>query len=131
MESLDLAQSGIPGKGEGTPVCIKCFRPVNPLDNYCANCGGATGNFTHYLPFINIRWQASVWGQAWRQMWYKEVSIAGRLFRFFMIVWNVPFLLIGLLFPSSHAPEEEPDVNGSELGSGADHGPPDCCKGEE
>jgi hypothetical protein len=47
-------------EGEGTPVCIKCFRPVDPLAHYCPNCGGATGQLTHYLPFVNIRWQASV-----------------------------------------------------------------------
>lgn len=88
--------------GEGTPVCIKCFQPVNPLANYCPNCGGATGNFTHYLPFVNIQWQASVWGQAWRQIWSPDVPIAGRFFRFIMIIWNVPIMLIGLLFKSSH-----------------------------
>lgn len=114
MESPDPNQSDLPGQGDGTPVCIKCFKPVNPLDNYCPNCGGATGNFTHYLPFINIRWEASVWGQAWRQMWYKEISIPGRLFRFFMIAWNVPFLLIGLLFRSSHKSEKEPHQQGIE-----------------
>ena len=86
---------------EGTPVCIKCFQPVDPIAHYCSNCGGATGNFTHYLPFVNIRWQASVWGQAWRQVWSRDVSIPGRLFRFIMIVWNVPIMLIGLLFKST------------------------------
>jgi len=87
--------------GEGTPVCIRCFRPADPLAHYCPNCGAATGQFTHYLPFINIRWQASVWGQAWRQLWSREVSVPGRLFRLFMIVWNVPIMLLGLLFKSS------------------------------
>lgn len=84
------------------PVCIRCFQPVDPLAHYCPNCGAATGQLTHYLPFVNIRWQASVWGQAWRQIWYRDVSILGRLFRLLMIVWNVPILLIGLLFRSSH-----------------------------
>ena len=120
MESIKSEESNVPGKGEGTPVCIKCFRPVYPLDNYCPNCGGATGNFTHYLPFICIRWEASVWGQAWRQMWYRDISIPGRLFRFFMIVWNAPFLLIGLLFPSSHESDKEPCENSTELDSAED-----------
>jgi hypothetical protein len=120
MESLSPDDRGVSEKGDGTPVCIKCFRPVNPLENYCPNCGGATGNFTHYLPVINIRWAASVWGQAWRQVWYNDISIPGRLFRFFMIVWNAPFLLIGTLFPSSHESEEEPCENGAELDSAED-----------
>ncbi len=110
MESQTPEQNEIPEEeGEGTPVCIRCFRPVDPLAHYCPNCGGATGRFTHYLPFVNIRWQASVWGQAWRQMQSREISILGRLFRLFMIVWNVPIMLIGLLFGSSHETENERD----------------------
>jgi hypothetical protein len=101
QDDLDLIEDN----EEATPVCIKCFQPVNPLDNYCSNCGGATGNFTHYLPFVNIRWQASVWGQAWRQVWSPDVLIVGRLFRFFMIIWNVPIMLIGLLFRSNSEAE--------------------------
>ena len=121
MEASSPDKRDVPEKTDGIPVCIKCFRPVNPLDNYCPNCGGATGNLTHYLPFINIRWQASVWGRAWRQMWYKEISLPGRLFRFFMIVWNVPFLLIGALFPSSHEPEKDVCENGDESDSAEEH----------
>jgi len=102
-----MEQKEIPEEGDGTPVCIKCFKPVDPLAYYCSNCGGATGQFTHYLPFVNIRWQASVWGQAWRQIWSREVSIPGRLFRVIMIVWNVPIMLIGLLFRSNRGTEKE------------------------
>ncbi len=108
MESDSMNETDIPeDERDGLPVCIKCFRPVNPLDHYCANCGGATGQFTHYLPFVNIRWQASVWGQAWRQIWYREISIPGRLFRLFMVVWNAPLMLIGLLFRSGEETEED------------------------
>ena len=103
MELQDMGQKDIPEEeGDGTPVCIKCFKPVDPLAHYCPNCDGATGQFTHYLPFVNIRWQASVWGQAWRQIWSRDVSIPGRLFRVIMIVWNVPIMLIGLLFRPIH-----------------------------
>lgn len=106
METQSEEQDIPEDEGDGTPVCLKCFQPVNPLYNYCPDCGGATGNFTHYLPFVNIRWQASVWGQAWRQVWFPDVSILGRLFRFIMIVWMVPIMLIGLLFKSSHEIDE-------------------------
>ena len=108
MESQTPEKNHIPGAGgEGTPVCIGCFRPVDPLAHYCPHCGAATGQFTHYLPFVNIRWQASGWGQAWRQMWSREVSILGRLFRLVMIVWNVPVMLIGLLFRPKREIEKE------------------------
>ncbi len=106
MESQTPEKSAIPeAEGEGTPVCSRCFRPVDPLAHYCPNCGAATGQLTHYLPVESIRWQASVWGQAWRQIRYRDVSVAGRLFRLLMIVWNVPIMLIGLLFRSSDKAE--------------------------
>ena len=119
METRAEEREILEDEGDGTPVCIKCFQPVSPRHNYCPNCGGATGNFTHYLPFVNIRWQASVWGQAWRQIWSPEVSIPCRLFRFIMIVWNVPIMLIGLFFRSSHETEEDQCQHGP-----SDDGPP-------
>ena len=93
--------------GEGTPVCLRCFRPVDPLAHYCPHCGEATGQLTHYIPFVNIPWQTRVWGQVWRQIWSRDVSLPGRAFRLFMVVWNVPFMLIGLLFSSGQQPQEE------------------------
>ena len=78
MESLSPDDRDVSEKGDGTPVCMKCFRPVNLLENYCPNCGEATGNLSHYLPLSSICWQARVWGQAWRQMWSKDISIPGR-----------------------------------------------------
>ena len=106
MQPQTTKDNGVPEEeGQEVPVCIHCFQPVDRLVHYCPNCGAATGQLTHYLPFINIRWQASVWGQAWRQIWFRDVSIPGRLFRLFMIVWNVPILLIGLLFRSSREME--------------------------
>jgi len=83
---------------EEVAVCVGCFRAVDRLAHYCPHCGAATGTFAHYLPFVNIRWQASVWGQAWRQMRSRDVSLLGRVFRLIMIVWNVPIMLIGVLF---------------------------------
>lgn len=79
------------------PVCLSCFNPVDPLVHYCPNCGEATGQFTHYLPFINIPWQTHVWGQMWRQVWSSDISLTGRLLRLLMIIWYVPILLIGLI----------------------------------
>ena len=102
METPPEESDVIKDDGEAIPVCIKCFKPVNHLANYCPNCGEATGNLTQYLPFVNIQWQADFWGKAWRQIWSPDISIAGRLLRFSMIVWLVPILLIGLLFKLRH-----------------------------
>jgi hypothetical protein len=114
METQRPEQNNIPKEEDvESPVCIRCFQPVDPLAHYCPNCGAATGQLTHYLPFVNIRWQASVWGQAWRQIGYREVSIPGRLFRLLMIVWNVPIMLIGLLFRSRDKAKDDPDEDDS------------------
>jgi hypothetical protein len=85
--------------GVGTPVCIRCFRPVHPLHHYCPHCGEAVGQFTQYIPFLNLRWQVSVWSRMWRQLWSRNVSFLGRLFRLFVIIWQFPIiLLVGLPF---------------------------------
>jgi hypothetical protein len=85
------------GQPQEVPLCLRCLRPVDPRAHYCPHCGEATGQLTPYIPFVNIPWQVQFWGQAWRQMWSRDVSIPGRLFRLLMIVWNVPIMLIGLI----------------------------------
>jgi len=93
--------------GDGTPICIRCFQPVDPLAHYCPHCGQATGQLTPYIPYLSIPWETRIWGQVWRQIWSRDVSWPGRLLRLFMIVWNVPFMLIGLLFHSGPEPQNE------------------------
>ena len=39
---------------DSQPLCIQCLTPFEPLEHYCKNCGSAVGNYTMYLPFINI-----------------------------------------------------------------------------
>lgn len=92
--------------GEGTPVCMRCFRPVDPLAHYCPHCGEATGQLTPYIPFVSIPWETRIWGQIWRQIWSRDVSLPGRVFRLFMVVWNVPVMLIGLFFKSGQKSEK-------------------------
>jgi len=79
------------------PLCLNCLRPVNPLYHYCPHCGRAVGQLTPIMPYESIRWQVDIWGRMWRQLWSREISFAGKLFRLFMIVWNVPIMLVGLL----------------------------------
>ena len=99
MESEDIKEKDITeDEGDGVPVCIKCFEPVDPLDHYCPHCGEISGQFTQYIPFVNLRWQCDVWGKAWRQIWSHDISIPGKLLRFFMIIWYAPILLIGFIF---------------------------------
>ena len=98
-------------QGPMVPVCIGCFRPVGPLYHYCPNCGEAFGPYTMYLPYINIRWMVTVWGRAWRQIFYPDISTPGRLLRLFMlamIIWGVPIILVGLFFLKDLKKEKQP-----------------------
>ena len=107
MEPDQIEHEDPKDASEGTPVCIRCFRPVDPLAHYCPHCGQASGQLTPYIPYLSIPWETRIWGQVWRQIWSRDVSWPGRVFRLFMIVWNVPFMLIGLLFGSGQEPQKE------------------------
>jgi len=80
-----------------TPLCLNCLRPVDPLYHYCPHCGRAVGQLTPIMPYESIRWQADIWGKIWQQVWSRDVTFMGRLFRLFMIIWNVPIMLVGLV----------------------------------
>ena len=108
MESENIEERDILG-GEGEAVCIRCLKPIDPLGYYCSHCGEASGQLTQYLPFVNIRWQATVWGRMWQQVWSRDVSIPGRVFRLIMIIWNVPIILIALFFRGSRQTEKQQD----------------------
>ena len=107
MEPNQIEDEEPKDAGEGMPVCIRCFRPVDPLVHYCPNCGQATGQLTPYIPFVNIPWEMHIWGQIWRQIWSRDVSLPGRVFRLLMVVWNVPIMLIGVLFRSTRESDKE------------------------
>ena len=89
-----------------TPLCLRCMRPVDPLAYYCPHCGEATGQLTPYIPFVSIAWQTRIWGQMWRQVWSREVSVPGSVLRLVLIIYYVPILLIGLIFRPWHEAEE-------------------------
>ncbi len=84
-------------QGNETPLCLNCLKPVDPLYHYCPHCGRAVGQFTPIMPYESIIWQADIWGRMWRQMWSREISFTGRLFRLFMIIWWAPVMLLGLI----------------------------------
>jgi hypothetical protein len=96
-------KSGIEEQGDSDkwekeiPLCLKCARPVDPLSHYCPHCGETTGQLTPYIPFVNLRMQINFWVQMWHQVWSGKVSFAGRCFRLFMVIWNVPIMLLALI----------------------------------
>lgn len=94
----DVDQIEGPLEDNAVPLCLRCLAAVDPLDKACANCGGAVGQLTPYLPFESIPWAAGGWGNMWHQMLERKASIAGRVFRFLVIVNWAPILLVGV-FP--------------------------------
>ena len=83
---------------DALPVCLNCLEPVDPLDKTCPHCAYAVGQLTPYLPWESIRWEVDVWEKMWEQIWRPGRSLLGRVFRFLIILWYVPVLLIGLPF---------------------------------
>ena len=75
------------------PLCLHCLEPVAPVERLCERCGSAVGQLTPYLPWEHIRWEADGWGRMWEQVWDRNRSLPGRLFRLAVIAWFVPVLL--------------------------------------
>ncbi len=50
--SLIMAQEGVGTESEALPVdlCLRCARPLNPLQNFCPHCGAPAG-YAASLPF--------------------------------------------------------------------------------
>ena len=84
--------------GEGQPLCPGCLEPVNPIDYYCPKCGAATGQLTPYIPFVNIRFNYSIYGRLWQKVWYEKTGLLMKIFSLGLIVLFVPFMLVGLPF---------------------------------
>ena len=42
-------------------VCINCGTPIkNKFQHYCPKCDNVTGQFTRYIPFVNISFNCSI-----------------------------------------------------------------------
>ena len=60
-----------------TPVCVNCLAPVEDAkQHYCPHCGNVTGEFTRYIPFVNIRFNYSILGTLWRNITAADTPLA-------------------------------------------------------
>jgi hypothetical protein len=84
---------------ESQPLCFQCLTPVEPLQHYCSNCGGTVGNYTRYLPFVNIPFQVEFSAKVWMKFWRSDDSLLLRILIFPIVIfmWG-PIFLIGLPF---------------------------------
>ena len=94
----DLNLHGAPVDDE-LPVCHKCFEPYSRYDHYCKNCGVTVGQYTAYMPFVNIPFFAEFFGRLWRRTWFeKNVPWYARLFSLILVFLLAPIMLLGLPF---------------------------------
>lgn len=96
-----VEEAGGTGEGDGVKeqaVCVRCFEPVDSRDYYCPKCGEASGQLTPYLPFINIRYNYSIFVRLWQKVWYEKCGLLMKAFSLFLIVCYVPIMLVGVPF---------------------------------
>ena len=82
---------------ESTPLCPRCLAPVDPLRYYC-RCGEPIGQFTPYIPFVNIRFNYSIFGVVWRRLWARGTRLNARLGYFAMLALFAPVMFVGIPF---------------------------------
>lgn len=50
-------------------VCVNCAAPIRDAkQHYCPKCGNVTGEYTRYIPFVNIKFNYSIFGTIVRRM---------------------------------------------------------------
>lgn len=82
---------------DARPLCSKCLKPCNPLQNYCDSCDSndVINPFASYMPFVRIRFWCGFCGDMWRTVLYdKEASIILRSLCLFMTIAWAPILII-------------------------------------
>ncbi len=80
---------------EALPICIKCFKEVeNKNQHYCSKCGHITGEYTRYIPFVNLAFNYSIFGNLWNDLIGKDKSLFKRVFSFILILLLAPIMLI-------------------------------------
>ncbi len=79
------------------PLCSKCLKPCNPLQNYCDSCDSndVINPLASYMPFVRIRFMCGFCGDMWRTVLYdKEASIIIWTLCLFMTIAFAPILII-------------------------------------
>ncbi|MFA6569014.1 MAG: hypothetical protein WCS96_12450 [Victivallales bacterium] len=78
-----------------TPICLNCTKPVeNPNRHYCPHCGNVTGEYTRYIPFVNIQFNYSIFGSLWKKLNDSKIIFPVRIIYFFLIMVLAPIMLI-------------------------------------
>jgi hypothetical protein len=85
-------------EGDAKALCLNCSRPVdNPSQHYCPNCGNITGEYTRYIPFVNIRYNYSIFGKIWFTLKNPDAAMSKRILCFLLILICPPLMLFYVL----------------------------------
>ena len=83
---------------DAIPVCPNCLAPYNPLQHYCSDCYEAVGQYTPYIPFVNIRFETRFGRELWKRMVADNAPLLKSAFYLLLILVLQPAILIGVPF---------------------------------
>ena len=82
-------------KNSNTPICLNCTKPIEKrTQHYCPYCGNITGEYTRYIPFVNIQFNYSIFETLWNKLNNKTLPIMSRVFYLFLILLCAPIMII-------------------------------------
>ncbi len=82
-----------------TPLCTTCLTPVRPLTHYCPNCGETVGEYTRYIPFVDIPFRYNFFGRVWaKAIRTPGVRLHTRVGHLLLLIALAPEMFIGLPF---------------------------------
>lgn len=85
-------------KASEVPVCTNCLEPIeNPRQHYCPKCGNVTGEYTRYVPFVNIQFECSIFVTMWKNVKSEESSLLKKALCSLFILFTAPISLPVLL----------------------------------
>ena len=78
-----------------SPICLNCTKPVESSNqHYCPHCGNITGEYTRYVPFVNIRFNYSIFESLWKKLKSNKTIFPVRIIYLFLILVFAPIMLI-------------------------------------
>ncbi len=82
-------------ENELKPVCEECLRPIdNPSQHYCPNCNHITGEFSRYIPFVNIPFNNVGFGLAWKKITARDFNILKKGYYLLFIILGAPIVIV-------------------------------------
>ena len=78
-------------------VCLNCGAKVEEGQYYCPECNSSTGQYTPYLPFVNIPFNYSMHQTMWRKLKSKDVGLLYKITAILFILLTAPIMIVGFL----------------------------------